>query len=276
MGKVNIEGLRKDKVLKALYYASHNQGLGFLQAVPNFSLEDAKEEIETLKRNDRELYFDYLHGRVLKVDITNDEFDDYLFDRNCGEGSAKKAIDDLKSQYKELCGMNGYTLEEVIKALKECHKLRFVDFNGHCIYSDNIEDVDEIYKKVIGKTEEEFKNDKKEFREEYKKHKEELNYKIEELAKEYIEKAKGVIVDEKLDYWAKIVPIRLGDLYEGMELQATLDIIISLGENKDDFESAKKVLDSQGHSGHSYALIISMLSEFSPNGEKLVEWLKNN
>lgn len=32
---INIKGLDKAKVLKALYDASHVQGMGFLQAVPD-------------------------------------------------------------------------------------------------------------------------------------------------------------------------------------------------------------------------------------------------
>ena len=44
------------------------------------------------------LYFDYLYGRCLKVDLTDDDtFDPWGFDRdNGGDGSAKKVIDQLR------------------------------------------------------------------------------------------------------------------------------------------------------------------------------------
>lgn len=44
-----------------------------------------------------ELYFDYLYGRCLKVDLTDDTFDPWGFDRdNGGNGSAQKVIDQLR------------------------------------------------------------------------------------------------------------------------------------------------------------------------------------
>lgn len=89
---VDITGLDKAEVLKALYDASHLQGLGFLQAVSEFTVEDARELLED------QTYFDYLHGRVLKVNLEDDEFDERLFDRDCGKGAAQDAIDELKDR----------------------------------------------------------------------------------------------------------------------------------------------------------------------------------
>ena len=91
---VSIKGLNKAEVLLALYNASHIQGMGFLSAVSNYNIEDAREDIE--KQGD-DLYFDYLHGRVMKVDINGDEFDPWLFDRDNGEGAAEKAIEKLRN-----------------------------------------------------------------------------------------------------------------------------------------------------------------------------------
>lgn len=88
---INIKGLDKAEVLLALYKASHTQGLGFLQAVDNYTLEDARRDYEA----SHDKYFDYLHGRVLKVDLSGDEFDERLFDRDCGPGAAANAIDAL-------------------------------------------------------------------------------------------------------------------------------------------------------------------------------------
>ena len=89
MAMVDISGLNKDEVLFALYNASHVQGMGFLAAIDNYTLEDAKRDYEASPSK----YFDYLHGRVLKVDLSGDSFDSRLFDRDCGEGAAEKAID---------------------------------------------------------------------------------------------------------------------------------------------------------------------------------------
>ncbi len=89
---VDIKGMSKAKVLKTLYENSYLQGLGFLQAVPDGTVTVEHCE-ELLKKS---TYFDYLYGKVLKVDLSGDEFDEYLYDRDCGEGAAQRAVDSIK------------------------------------------------------------------------------------------------------------------------------------------------------------------------------------
>ena len=89
---VDIKGLDKARVLKALYDHSHVQGSGFLQAVPDGVV--TAEHCEMLLGS--QTYFDYLHGRVLKVELSGDEFDERLYDRDCGEGAAQRAVDSIK------------------------------------------------------------------------------------------------------------------------------------------------------------------------------------
>lgn len=89
---IYIKGLDKAEVLKALYDNSHVQGLGFLQAVPDgtVTIEHCRELLK------RQTYFDYLYGRVLKVDLRHDEFHEHLYDRDNGPGAAQRAIDSIK------------------------------------------------------------------------------------------------------------------------------------------------------------------------------------
>ncbi len=89
---IDIKGLDKAKVLKALYDGSHIQGMGFLQAVPEGTVTVQRCR-ELLKRS---TYFDYLYGRVLKVDLSKDEFDERLYDRDNGTGAAARAVASLK------------------------------------------------------------------------------------------------------------------------------------------------------------------------------------
>ena len=91
---VDIKGLDKARVLKALYEHSHVQGSGFLQAVPDgvVTVEHCKMLLGS------QTYFDYLHGRVLKVDLSGDEFDERLYDRDCGEGAAQRAVDSVRAE----------------------------------------------------------------------------------------------------------------------------------------------------------------------------------
>lgn len=119
---VDIKGLDKARVLKALYDHSHVQGSGFLQAVPEgvVTVEHCAGLLE------KQTYFDYLHGRVLKVELSGDEFDECLYDRDCGEGAAQRAVDSIKGApedkdaTKEADGEKKEpTMEEKMKLTKE-------------------------------------------------------------------------------------------------------------------------------------------------------------
>ena len=91
---VDIKGLDKAKVLKALYDHSHVQGLGFMHAAEEgtVTVESCAELLEKYTQ------FDYLHGRVLKVDLSGDEFDERLYDRDCGAGAAQRAVDSIRDE----------------------------------------------------------------------------------------------------------------------------------------------------------------------------------
>lgn len=101
---VSIKGLLKDKVLLALWNASKCQGISFMGFAP-LSAGQAYAEVinrrQTYKDGKTSIYFDYLNGRVLKVDIGGDEFDERLYDRDNGEGAAQRAIDALRAQEEE-------------------------------------------------------------------------------------------------------------------------------------------------------------------------------
>ena len=89
---IDTTGLKKSAVLATLYNASKPQGLGFLQFDPAPMTEEEAEEI--LKTG---TYFDYLKGRVMKVDLKDDTgFEEYLYDRDNGHDAAQKAINHLR------------------------------------------------------------------------------------------------------------------------------------------------------------------------------------
>lgn len=94
MSMINIEGLDKAEVLKELYNNSRVQGMGFLQATGrDLSLEEARVLLT------KTTYFDYLHGKVMKVDLSSDtEFKGWLYDRDNGEGAAQRVIDSIRER----------------------------------------------------------------------------------------------------------------------------------------------------------------------------------
>ena len=108
--QIDITGLSKAAVLAALYNASRPQGLGMLRAEPGDMDEfeaakfcgilgdDRKQDFPGNMLNRPRLSFDYLKGRVLKVDLTGDSFDPWGFDRDNGQGAAAAAIAGLRAK----------------------------------------------------------------------------------------------------------------------------------------------------------------------------------
>ena len=93
-GMINISGIDKAKVLAALFNASKQQGMGFFDtsgATP-MSLDDAAKHIDAVTDSDGEIYFDYLRGRVMKVELSGDELNPRLYDRDNGQGAAARAL----------------------------------------------------------------------------------------------------------------------------------------------------------------------------------------
>ena len=92
MGTISLEGLDKAEVLAALYNASTPLGMGFLHYDPVPMTADEARELLA-----RSTCFDYLKGRVMKVDLSGDELDPWLYDRDNGDGAAMQAIRALLS-----------------------------------------------------------------------------------------------------------------------------------------------------------------------------------
>jgi len=90
---IDIKGLERSEVLRVLYNNSRAQGMGALHFTPE---PMTSEEAQALVA-ERD-YFDYVHGRVMKVslDPRDDELSEHLYDRDNGRGAAQRAIDGLR------------------------------------------------------------------------------------------------------------------------------------------------------------------------------------
>src|ERR1039457_4272134 len=92
---IQTKHLSRAHVLAALYNASRPQGMGFLHYDPK---PMTVKEAETLFSHG--LYFDYLKGHVMKVDLSQVDpaqpetsgFEEGLYDRDNGHGAASAAI----------------------------------------------------------------------------------------------------------------------------------------------------------------------------------------
>ena len=156
-------------------------------------------------------------------------------------------------------------LDGAIKRLKdEAEKnccVCWAEFNMEKIYSTD--SVDEAYLKVCGCTKAERDAKEKQWHEEYERKEQEHKANIPALTEKYRQEARGLVIEEELEYWDEIVPIRLGDLYHGMELGCTLSLIRVMKEESIPLDErlvkAHRVFDSQGHSGMSAGLMFAML-----------------
>jgi len=162
-------------------------------------------------------------------------------------------------------------IEEMSK-FKEKGELVYGEFNGQKLYSD-IDDVESAFIKIVGKSKTEFDADRKRENDEYKENKRKHEEAIPELTKEWIEKGNTILDEKYRSEWARCVPIRLGDMYQGFELGACLDIVIELN-NGCDLNKAKAIIEDQGHSGMSFGLVCSMVKSFCNRGAEFVSYVR--
>ncbi|MGD6876847.1 hypothetical protein [Bacillus infantis] len=169
----------------------------------------------------------------------------------------------------------GSTIESAVNKLLEYRdngRLAYGEFNGVTLFSDTVT-MDGAYKDITGKTKAEFDKAQQEWRDDLDRQKREHEEKIPELTEVWMKKGRNVLSKDKWEYWDQIVPIRLNDLYRGMELGACLDII-SVLNNGGTLDEAKTVIEEQDHSGMSFSLVCAMVNEFSDRGSEFVEYVR--
>ena len=85
--RIDISKKDKAEVLAALYNASKPVSRGWMQfnSMP-MSVEEARILLE------RTSYFDYIKGRVIKVDLSGNELETWLYDRDNGDGAAARVL----------------------------------------------------------------------------------------------------------------------------------------------------------------------------------------
>lgn len=92
---INIANIDKAKLLQALFNNSKQLGLGFMDAsgANDMSIDEAKSIVSD---NEDRLYFDYLKGRVMKVNIGGDTMNSGGYDRDNGDGAALVAVNSIQ------------------------------------------------------------------------------------------------------------------------------------------------------------------------------------
>lgn len=87
MNTIDISKLDKAEVLAALYNHSKPLGLGLIHYDPNpMSVEEARFLLK------EQSYFDYLKGRVMKIDLSTNQLDPWGYDRDNGKGKVAEIL----------------------------------------------------------------------------------------------------------------------------------------------------------------------------------------
>jgi hypothetical protein len=158
-------------------------------------------------------------------------------------------------------------IEAAVAVLQEHHALGqkvFIEFNGVNLYSDTVT-LDAAYLAICGKTKAEYEKQKEEWREEQRKKDEEHKARIPALVEEWKLKGREILDEQYWAFWDGILPIRLGDLYKGMELGMSLEIVKALNDGCS-LDDAESIMDNQGHSGMSYWLTVNMIANLCNRG----------
>lgn len=95
--EIDITGFDKIDVVLALYKAASKLGMGFLQ--PDLSDQDVRNIFAKFNDFDQSNfpYVDYLGGKPLKVHLASDTFDGRLYDRDHGQGAARRVVESLRT-----------------------------------------------------------------------------------------------------------------------------------------------------------------------------------
>lgn len=92
MATIDLAGLDKAVVLTALYNAAKPLFMGFMKFDPTpMSMKEARELL-----NGGHTDFDYLKGRVIKIDLSTDQLKIDFYDKDNGQNAAQQVIDSLR------------------------------------------------------------------------------------------------------------------------------------------------------------------------------------
>ncbi len=179
---------------------------------------------------------------------------------------------------KEIEFFAGQTIDRAYQMLQEQGEPCFGMFNDKKICSTDT--IDQAYVKVLGTSKYEFEERKRREQEAAEQNEAKFKAAIPYLTDKYRSRARGVIPEEHLEEWDRIVPIRLNDLYHGMELDCWLELVSELNHadcgEEGCFKACKDMFYKQGHSGMSAVLVFSGLKRFHPLGNELVEYINKH
>lgn len=90
---MNISDVCKVELFLNLYNRAKVQGKGvFQQKKTPMTIEEARAYMQAVFENTGRVYFDYVYGRVMKIDLTDNEVSTHLYNRDNGQGAAEEVL----------------------------------------------------------------------------------------------------------------------------------------------------------------------------------------
>ena len=97
VNKINIAGVDKYKLLKALWMHSKYAKFFELENAPLPFFPDKNIVIKYLSEN---TFIEYFAGKIIKIDLSNDIVDYTFYDRKYGKGAFQKIFNDMMNESK--------------------------------------------------------------------------------------------------------------------------------------------------------------------------------
>jgi hypothetical protein len=195
--------------------------------------------------------------------IDSDNMDSYI----------NKLANDIENYVPVFVPQYGTDLEIVGRLLNQLDQLSVhvkVIFNGHVLDSFCHNNVDRVFKEVLGVSKKDYDKVVKAKREEIRRENDEFQKRVPEIINDYIERGHKILDEKYHKLWDECVPVRVNDIYHGLECNACLDLIQMLN-NGDDFDDVNEVFNNQDHSGLSHAMVCSMLVQLCDRGSDFIK-----
>lgn len=160
-----------------------------------------------------------------------------------------------------------YNISELVSLINE-YKAKgenySFDFKNEKFYS-LLDDEESCYRKITGLTKDEYEaKQERLYREQLKRDAEEKQKAIENIPN-WIEEGKKYIYPQRYKKWAECVELRAEDIYNGKDINCALAIMELLDKGVS-FQDAYEVVKEQNHTGTSYSIVMSVITNFSKKG----------
>lgn len=255
--KIDIEGLNKVQLLKALYD----------YALPTEKTDINREVsmLDFMRCIDKDRKVNLLNGKVIKTDLGRDKLSSGVYDRYNGQYTALNAVYWLKQEYNPIPYTfinEGESLMNVITFMAQQNNAVF-NFNGHLIYSDNV-CTDDILMRWYGKVDYALL-DKHKYNVQESILNKKFNKKLNQLYDMYAALAVGIIPDNHLFEWYKFLSTSpINNVLDARVIDIFLAVTKELKSksNEDHFAKAKMIVNTKGEAGMNIGLFYGLLQEF--------------